>query len=66
MSDLEKSRAQRESLDAATSAVPSSRRSDIWSGLMRYLSGEVVRERKRSDRAAEESSNPTTPPAESE
>jgi len=62
MSDLEKGRAQRESLDAAASAVPSSRRSDIWNGMMRYLSGEARRDRSRPDDSEGPSAPRTKPP----
>ena len=50
MTDLENRQAEREAMETSATAPPSSRRADIWAGMMRYLSGEANREKRREQR----------------
>jgi hypothetical protein len=47
MSDVEGKRAQRDAQSEATAPM-TRRRAQVWNGLMRYLSGEAVREQARA------------------
>jgi hypothetical protein len=48
MSDTEGKRAQREALSQATRPM-TSRRAEVWAGMMRYLSGEARREHDKAE-----------------
>jgi Spy/CpxP family protein refolding chaperone len=48
MSDTEGKRAQREALSNAATPM-TSRRAEVWAGMMRYLTGEARREHEKAD-----------------
>lgn len=47
--DVERKQTQREGLSQA-SAPMTSRRAQVWAGMMRYLTGEAVREHDKADK----------------
>lgn len=49
MSDTEGKRTQREAMSQAATPM-TSRRAEVWSGLMRYLTGESRREHDRAEK----------------
>lgn len=49
MGDVEDKRTEQEALSQAAAPM-TSRRADVWSAMMRYLSGEAAREQSRADK----------------
>lgn len=49
MSDVERKQAQQEAMSQA-SAPMTSRRAAVWAGMMRYLTGESVREHDKAEK----------------